>query len=56
MCHGLQELGTIAHDRTFGQVIESAVGSVSKALEDATVPKITAAFAVNVALAQKSMK
>lgn len=52
----LQELSTITHDRTFGQVIESAVGSIGKALEDATGPKITAAITANIALAQKSMK
>lgn len=55
-CLQAQELATITHDRTFGQVIEAAIGSIGKAIEDATVPKITESLTMNIALLQKSIK
>ena len=51
-----QELATITHDRSFGQVIEAAIGSIGKATADATVPKITASLTMNIALFTKSIK
>ena len=60
-CHRLslllaQELATITHDRSFGQVIEAAIGSIGKATADATVPKITESLTMNLALFTKSIK